>query len=669
MGKIGFKVVMVAAMVAVFGLGWASAEDDKEVSLDRIVVTPSRFVKDLGDKPIATTVIDSLDIQESGAQTVVDLLRPSTGVVVRDLYGNGVKAMVDVRGFGDTAQMNSAVLVDGRKVNAVDNAGVDWTQIPLNQVERIEITRGGNSVLYGDNAVGAVVNIITKKGKGTPKFKVGAQVGSYDANTEALSFGGEQSRFSYMFNLSRQGTHGYRNNSFYKAKDFSTKLEYGFTDMYSLHFSQEFHQASYGLPGGLNLTDLQNFSRRFSKYGADRATDKDYYFLLGGKGDFGKFGKFVMDVSYRIKDTKSNLIGGNGGWNPIKFTYVETLGIIPKYTRDEELLGHKNNFTFGFDFYRNDYSSDNFNAAHEVQDMTDIRKISSGGYLQDELFLTKNLSALGGFRYESVTYEFDYHDNSGYYGDVDQRVMPNRKAYNAGLSYKYMENSNIYININQSFRFPSTDEFFTGTLNTSLKPQTSRNFEIGVRQRFSDFAGVDLSVYRMKLKDELFTDPTAAGGLGATSNYDKTQHQGIDISGNLRPIKPLEFFASYSYSDPTFRGGIYAGKRLPMVPADKANFGIRFLPFKWLTVNLVENYTGETYRINDVTNNQPRMKRYYTTDLGVAYNKNELTVSLDVKNIFNKYYYEYATYGASSGNKINYPSPGTNFSLRADYKF
>ena len=67
----------------------------------------------------------------------------------------GKSASVDIRGFGETAPLNTLVLVDGRRVNEIDLSGVDWTQIPLDQIERIEIVRGAGSVLYGDNALEA----------------------------------------------------------------------------------------------------------------------------------------------------------------------------------------------------------------------------------------------------------------------------------------------------------------------------------------------------------------------------------------------------------------------------------------------------------------------------------------------------------------------------------
>ena len=86
---------------------------------------------------------------------------------------------MDIRGFGETGPLNTLVLVDGRRVNEIDLSGVDWTQIPLDQVERIEIVRGSGSVLYGDNAVGGVINIITKKPEKPLSARVEGVIGSY----------------------------------------------------------------------------------------------------------------------------------------------------------------------------------------------------------------------------------------------------------------------------------------------------------------------------------------------------------------------------------------------------------------------------------------------------------------------------------------------------------
>jgi iron complex outermembrane receptor protein len=137
----------------------------EEQTLEEIVVTATRYEEKTFSVPASVTVISEEDIRDSTAQTIPDLLRTAVGIHVNDITGNGRSFTVDLRGFGETASLNTLVLVDGRRVNEPDLSGVDWTVIPLERVERIEIIRGGSgSVLYGDNAAGGVINIITKEG-------------------------------------------------------------------------------------------------------------------------------------------------------------------------------------------------------------------------------------------------------------------------------------------------------------------------------------------------------------------------------------------------------------------------------------------------------------------------------------------------------------------------
>jgi iron complex outermembrane receptor protein len=663
--KILFAVCVV--MLLIRGL-WA---EESQVNLDKIVVTPSRYSQEISEAPSSISVISQNDINNSGAKNSIDILRTVPGIIVSDVYGNGAKASVDLRGFGDMSFMNTLVLVDGRRVNGIDLSGVDWSQIPFDQIQRIEIIRGGNSVLYGENAIGGVINIITKKGKGKPKFEIGTEFGSYDKNLEKLSFSGSQDKLSYLLNASREATNGYRDNTFFKTYDYGSRLEYDFTDQLSVHFNSGFHRASYGLPGGLSETDIRNFGRRFAKNADDNATDKDYYFMTGAKDEIIGLGQLSLDLSYRIKDVNSNLIGGNGGWNPFKISKIKTLGLTPKITINKPVFDRENILTTGLDYYRSLYGSDNFDISKVLANSTRIRKDSVGGYIEDEFSILKNLSAMGGFRYEFVKYSFDFHDNSIFfpYPDVDSQTEPNEKAYNFGLNYKYDDDSNVFFNVNQSFRFPSTDEFFTGTLNTALKPQVSNDLEAGVRHNFSDRLHFEISVYRMKVENELFTDPTAAGGLGATSNYNKTIHQGVDTSVNLKLLDCLLFYASYSYQDSEFYKSHLGGKAIPWVPNQKANIGLRLKFLKDFTMNIGGYYVGSRYRINDVNNLLPKIKSYFTTDIGLTYKHKNFIIGANINNLFNEYYYEFAAYGAFSGNKFYYPAPGRNFSLKVDYTF
>ena len=132
----------------------------------------------------SSTVITAEDIAHSPSNNLPDILAQVPGVQLTTLYGipaNGAKTSVDLRGFGAFATANTLILINGRRLNDIDMAQVDLSTIPLNSIERIEITRGNSgAVLYGDNAVGGVINIVTKTGVGGPPVAIRGEAGTRD---------------------------------------------------------------------------------------------------------------------------------------------------------------------------------------------------------------------------------------------------------------------------------------------------------------------------------------------------------------------------------------------------------------------------------------------------------------------------------------------------------
>jgi iron complex outermembrane receptor protein len=137
----------------------------------------------------SSTVITAEEIAHSPSNNLPDILGQVPGVQLTTLYGipaNGAKTSVDLRGFGAFATANTLILINGRRLNDIDMAQVDLSTIPLNSIERIEITRGNSgAVLYGDNAVGGVINIVTKTGVGGPPVAIRGEAGVGSFNTRS----------------------------------------------------------------------------------------------------------------------------------------------------------------------------------------------------------------------------------------------------------------------------------------------------------------------------------------------------------------------------------------------------------------------------------------------------------------------------------------------------
>ena len=155
-------VVILAVEVLLYGgavIGEEGAQAGKEAE---VLVTASRDTRQASEVPANVTVITSGEIQQADCVSIVDALENLGGVYIRSITGNPATSEVGMRGFGENSSGRVLVLLDGQRLNGPDMAGINWLQIPVNNIERIEIVRGSGSVLYGDSAVAGVINVDRK---------------------------------------------------------------------------------------------------------------------------------------------------------------------------------------------------------------------------------------------------------------------------------------------------------------------------------------------------------------------------------------------------------------------------------------------------------------------------------------------------------------------------
>ena len=675
-----FLVCLIAIMG---GYIFVQAED---IDLERIVVTPYRYSETLEKTVSNVSIISQKDLDDSNAKNVTDALKSVAGLVVHDWYGNGSKVAVDMAGFGEQAALNVLVLVDGRRINDIDLSGTDWSQVPLENVERIEINRGGSSaVLYGDNASSGVINIITKKGSGKSKVNLSAEYGSYDMNKQNLSLGGGiKDKLSYWLSAGRFGTHGYRNNTFNNTSNFASRLEYNLNEISSVRLDSGFFTSNYGLPGALYQVNINEFNRRYARYANDHVNNKDYYFVLGGNFEPSGFGCLELDFTYRDKNTDSYFLS-SGLYT--QRNQIQTYGLNPKYTLSNDLFGRENKFIAGLDYYYTSFNSGKYDQSNDtdMKNYTHIKKTSVSGYLQNELSIFKQLTAVGGYRYELARYKFDYHDNAlppWNNPDINSMVKPKLEAFNSGLAYNYKDDSKLFFNISKSFRFPQVDEFtyndasWQQQLNTNLKPQSSINYQAGLAHALNKNFQISFSIFRMNIKNELYYNADGGPtGYGQNENYDKTIHQGLESSLNAKFNDFLTLIGSYSFTDAFFRGGDNNHNEIPMVPRHKGSLGIKLTLPKNFSLNLTANYIGKRFYLNDQANAYSRLNGYMVADTNLSWKTKNIMVTFGINNLFNKEYSEYAGVLLTAsgiypaGSKFYYPSPQRNFSLKVEYSF
>lgn len=253
----GVLIISTGASLPVY-----SASDSATV-VPAVVVSAARTEQSTLTTPASITVISRKQIEDSGARHLVDVLRGQGGVIIRDLYGDGSRSTVGMRGFGETASSNTLILVDGRRLNNPDIASPDLNSINIDDVERIEIVQGSAGVLFGDQAVGGVINIITQK-PGALRRSLKLSAGSYNAH----DFYGVTSQqldngINYRLSLNLRETDNYRdhNEAFY-VNGFG-KLGYDY-DSGSMYAEIQYIKDDLNTPGTLFIEDLKNNPRQVS---------------------------------------------------------------------------------------------------------------------------------------------------------------------------------------------------------------------------------------------------------------------------------------------------------------------------------------------------------------------------------------------------------------------
>ncbi len=630
---------------------------------EEVTVTASRTREEVAFVPSSVTVLTEQDIQNSTARNIPELLSSTPGLTVTDLTGGKRNYRVDIRGFGETAGANTLVMVNGRRVNQPDLSGVDWTQLSLSQVKRIEIVRGGRGgVLFGDNATSGVINIITDISESN-HGRISLLGGSYDSLGLEAGYSGKSDRFSYSLSGDLYDSDGYRENSHTRGQNAGGSLDYSPNNWFRLSLSTGYHHDETGMPGALTETDLESGTPRSGTvYPDDRFRVSDYYFQARPGFLFLKNSRFETEISFRKRD---NSFLSSSYWGYYQGnTELETLAFSPKLVLGEQLGKMQNRLSVGLDLTSSDEEILN-STSYSPQENFSLEKNNLGAYIHDELFLTDTLAVSGGYRYDQV--EFNFGQAPGDKPDFSEGLAT------AGISWQFRDNSNLYFEYGSGFRYPLLDEmfdFFSNSVNASLRPQSSDSFQAGLKIYLSNTFYVDSAVYNLRTEDEIFFNPQGGPyGFGANENFAGTNsRKGVEIGSGLQ-LRQLTLTGSYTLTDSEVEDGSYAGSAVPGVPTH--NFSLKGIYFinDNVDVTLEGIYTGERYFESDWANAFPKQEDYFLLNSRIQYRKNRVLLHLDLKNILNQEYSQYGVLGGTPTQRAYYPSPKFNMSAGITFEF
>jgi len=462
---------------------------------------------------------------------------------------------------------------------------------------------------------------------------------------------------------SYDSSNGYRKNSDYRKKDIGGKLVYDPTDFLGFQLSGSYHSDTYGMPGSLPAGSDPESSLTPN----DEGQTRDGYLNLRIDADLQKMGGLVTDISYRHRTSDFRWVDDWGGAF-LSGSEIDTWGFTPRYTLDRELFGHANRLIVGTDMYWTDQDTDTYYSG--PSSAASVDRASFGAYISDEFSLLDNVILTLGARRERVTYDFKQKDLTGFLGALDEDTTETENGFNAGLTYLYSGDSSVFIRANRSFRFPLTDEFIVydymnaqQLLNTDLKPQTGRHYEVGIKHHFNENIRGDLTVFRAEIKDEIFFNPETF----ENTNHPETLHQGVEVGLRGDFIDKVTISANYTYTDAEFEKAPFKNNSIPAVPEHTAHIGLSvYNVVPGFTFSASYNYVSSSYLISDQANTLKKMDDYNTVDCKLSYTIKGVEAFFGINNLTDEEYSEYGVVGFG-GTRNFYPAPDRNWFLGLNF--
>jgi iron complex outermembrane receptor protein len=641
----------------------------------------------------SSTVITSQEIERSPGQTVQDVLAREPGIQVQNLFGmvNGASTSVDMRGFGAAGTSNTLVLINGRRLNDIDMAGVDYSAIPKNSIERIEITRGNSgAVLYGDGAVGGVINIVTKTAADLPpSARVQAGFGSFNyvegnlsANASANTSSG-QFATSVFANAIRSD--GYRENNKLRQENAVGDLRWTDGQGTSAYFNIAGDNQHLGLPGGRRVTPTTSelvTDRRGAATPFDFGEQQGVNATLGVTRELWQGTELIVDGGVRNKNQESGFFGGFGPDSDSGFkANLTSLSITPRLLSQHVIGGAPGKLITGLDVYHSIYDSDRSRHLGEAPiHRYDLTQTTAALYFQETVGVRPDTDISFGARVQrnaiSARDQFDPNAPGALSSSAPNQGLPLddsevQYAWHMGFEHRVTSDVAFFGRMARSFRVPNVDErvgmspFGTPT-SFDLKTQTSNDVEAGIRAGAGPLTW-QISAYYMALDNELHFNPSTFTNV----NLDPTKRYGVENIVTWRVSDVLRLKAGLAYTRAQFREGPFAGKDVPLVSPWTGSLAVSWDIYrKYLVLDAVARFFSNRRMDNDQANVQPFIPGKALVDLRIGGEIDKFFWSFSVQNVFNTLYFEYAVASTFAvGTYSAYPLPGRTFLVRAGMTF
>ena len=662
------KLVLISAITSLTLVQNSFANSSLE---EVMVTTATKTEKNIEGVSASVIVITEEEIQKTGASTLDKILEKVPSINAQ--YGRfphpsaSSKASISLRGMGANGTL---ILVDGKRLSGETESPYEMTRITASMIERIEIVKGSMSTLYGSDAIGGVINIITKKvdkNVSTLDLKYGSN-GDGDAVNKNVNFTnrGSVDKLRYKINTSIDDTTPYKVNKSYTqqainpssgadlngnsldnisenydvtykdeatVKTIGTRLEYDFSDNFTagldLSYFTEDREGQYlgnasATSGGLITNTPVNSEDK------NRRIDisSDFKYLIND--DLSMNTKVYR--SYYKKRNYTDPLTFDGATNT-KFSANVTIDTLESDLT--YILNDSNIITTGLEYRKETRDSGAINPdASSSEFITKVVNYKSL-FIQDEIEISDTLNAIIGTRYDNIS-------------NADNKI-----TLQAGLVKEIAEDTSIRANYAQGYRTPDIAELYVvsmyykgakrygseviNTIKTEsydLKPEQSQTFELSLSNKYENLSSV-FTIFNNKVKDKIdlvsYNDSSSSTKYYTSENIDQVDIKGAEVSFDYDLNKDIDLGLNATYLKTEDES---TGKELTYTPDISASFSVNYKITNDLNTNLMLRYIGEQY--SNSTNTE-QTNNYTLVDLGAQYqiNKN-IEYYLGVDNIFNK---------------------------------
>jgi vitamin B12 transporter len=626
-----FIFFIVSFILFVSG-GFPLYGEEKEVTLEEVVVTATRVETPIEEIASSITVISSKEIEREQKTTVLEALRDIPGLDVVQTGGLGSHTSIFLRGANSE---HTLVMIDGVEVNDPISPGrsYDFAHLTVDNIERIEVIRGPQSTLYGSDAIGGVINIITKKGEGRPKLFASAESGTFMTFRESTGVSGGNRWINYSLGLSRFDTDGisaankkdgnYERDG-YKNSSLSARL--GFAPQENLDVDFIFHYID-------AKTDLDNSGGA----GGDdpNYVQKSKQLLFKTQVGLSLFDhRWTQKLAFATTDNDRDVKNKKDDQHPLDSERGHYDGQLIKLDWEHNLQLHKtNDLTFGLEYEEEEGKSRYYWESQWGPGESLFPKKTAntkGYYIQDQIKLWDRLFATLGVRID---------DHSRFDTETTCRIAPAYLIKETGTKMKGT--------FGTGFKAPTLYQLYApadlwGPIgNKDLKPEKSKGWDFGVEQDLlKNKVILGATYFRNDFKD-LIQYEMGQGYI----NIAKAKTEGVELFLSVKPVDDLTVRVNYTYTDTEDKT---TGETLIRRPKNKIGFDLNYHFINKGNVNLGVIYVGKRDD-KDFSISPPRrvkLDQYTLVNLAASYDiSKNFQLFGRVENLLDKEYEEAKGFG------------------------